>query len=235
MVSEKVPETIPASKARSSGRDLLAALRSPGELLNTFKAYFGLSRRRREPVDDRDSFRRFIETRASFIAQTSLYGYLRTRAGQRYPDLFDDDAFVVSINIAKWQIWLACLGDLGAYAGGMLLRQSEGDADRISGFMASIVDEILDAAGEPEDAGEEFTQHAALLRQRIVDCDWKAMEDGEGPFSESPGALVRWAPIVDSLKQLDEPIVRNSVRFRWQEVRREFRRSLDVTGVLGGQ
>ena len=31
---------------------------------------------------------------------------------------------------------------------------------------------------------------------------------------------------------LDEEIVRNSVRFRWQEVRRELRATLDVDAVL---
>jgi hypothetical protein len=38
---------------------------------------------------------------------------------------------------------------------------------------------------------------------------------------------------MDELKQLDEEIVRNSVRFRWQEVRRDFARHLDVQAVLG--
>jgi hypothetical protein len=49
---------------------------------------------------------------------------------------------------------------------------------------------------------------------------------------ESPPALVKWAPIIDELKRLDEAIVRNSVRFRWQEVRRDLRRDLDPAAVM---
>ena len=45
-------------------------------------------------------------------------------------------------------------------------------------------------------------------------------------------ALVEWAPIGDELKQYDAEIVRGSVRFRWQEVRRDLRRDLDAEAVL---
>jgi hypothetical protein len=71
-----------------------------------------------EPIATPEALARFLDTRASFIAQTSLYGYLRTRAGMRYPELFDDDPFVEGINIAKWHVWLDCLSDLAVYAGG---------------------------------------------------------------------------------------------------------------------
>ena len=36
----------------------------------------------------------------------------------------------------------------------------------------------------------------------------------------------------DELKQYDAEIVRGSVRFRWQEVRRDLRRDLDAEAVL---
>jgi hypothetical protein len=61
---------------------------------------------------------------------------------------------------------------------------------------------------------------------------WSEVPDNAVAFSESPGALVRWAPIMEELKQLDEDIVRNSVRFRWQEVRRDLRASLDAEALL---
>jgi hypothetical protein len=38
---------------------------------------------------------------------------------------------------------------------------------------------------------------------------------------------------MDELKELDEEIVRNSVRFRWQEVRSEIARHLDAQAVVG--
>lgn len=203
-------------------------------LRDALRDYFGSVgwRRRDEPVNDRASLARFLETRASYVAQTSLYGYLRTRAGMIYPQLFDDDAFVRSINIAKWHIWLACLSDLSVYAGGLLARHAS--ASEIGPLMEELVTAILGDTGTPADADQEFPAHAKRVCARLAGCDWAQVSDDETPFSESPTALIRWAPVVENLKQLDESIVRNSVRFRWQEIRRNLRYNLDADAVLRG-
>jgi len=196
--------------------------------------YFGLGRSRRDPpVVDENSLRDFLNTRASFVAQTSLYGYLRTRAGMRYPELFDDDPFVESINIAKWQIWLACLSDLSVFAGGLLLKHRNATAGMVGTLMQRLVNDILDETGIPEEAGSEFAAGAERVRARLAGCDWQSVTDDEGPFTQSPPALVRWAPIIKELKDQDEEIVTNSVRFRWQKVRQDLRNLLDADGVLG--
>jgi len=202
-------------------------------LWGALRDYFGSrNRRRNEPVSDRAGLRRFLETRASYMAQTSLYGYLRTRAGMIYPQLFDDDVFVHSINIAKWHVWLACLSDLSIYAGGLLAQRSRASSPEVGELMKELVAAILHDTGNPADAGGDFSAHAARVQARLAGCDWDGVGDDETPFSESPAALVRWAPVVDNLKELDEAIVRNSVRFRWQEIRRDLRNHLDAEAVL---
>ena len=76
--------------------------------------YVGIGRRQREvSITDVDTLSRFLGSRASHVAQASLYGYLRTRAGTRFPTLFENPDLLKSINFAKWHIWLACVSDLG--------------------------------------------------------------------------------------------------------------------------
>ncbi len=225
-----VPRHVPAERERFSWSDL-----RPDRLWDTVKSYIGASRRSRaEPIRDRAALRDFIDTRASHVAQTSLYGYLRTRAGMRYPELFEDDPFVAGINIAKWQMWLACVSDLAVFAGSRLAQHAPRDVGRVRFMMQGLVDEILEAAGSPSEAGDQFAAEAERVRQRIAHIDLLAVGDFEAAFTKSPTALVRWAPIMDELKELDEEIVRNSVRFRWQEVRRDLQRDLDPQAVLGG-
>jgi len=196
--------------------------------------YLGLGRSRRDPpVVNEESLREFLDTRSSFVAQTSLYGYLRTRAGMRYPELFDDDPFVKSINIAKWQIWLACLSDLSVFTGGLLLKHPRATSEMVGSLMQKMVNDILAKTGIPEEAGGEFAANAERVRARIAGCNWSNVTDDEGPFSQSPTALVRWAPVIKELKDHDEEIVRNSVRFRWQKVRQDLRNLLDADAVLG--
>jgi len=201
-------------------------------VFDALRNVYGARRARARAVVDRDCLRQFLETRASYVAQMSLYGYLRTRAGMRYPELFDDDVFVASVNIAKWQIWLACLADLAVYAGFLMLHRTNAPVEQIRELMRRVLDDALAAVGTPADAGPEFAPHADRVRARLALCDWRAIGDDASAFSESPDALVHWAPVVDELKQLDTEIVRNSMRFRWQEVRRDLRRDLDAARVL---
>jgi hypothetical protein len=241
MTTER-PSSVPASRRvvrrpRTDGDPAAPGARwswQPRAWLRTLLEYFGLARPKRlEPVVDAAGLSSFLGTRASFVAQTSLYGYLRTRAGMRYPELFDDDPFVASINIAKWHVWLACLSDLSVYAGGLLARSPQADPAQVGTLVCSLVDGILAQTGVPADAGAEFADHARQVRERLAGCDWRAVEDGEQAFSASPAALMRWAPVIDELKQLDEGVVTNSIRFRWQEVRRDLRACLDAPAVLG--
>ena len=205
----------------------------PAELWATLRSYLGLGREAaQEPVDTPEALARFLDRRASFVAQTSLYGYLRTRAGMRYPELFDDDPFVASINIAKWHVWLDCLSDLAVHAGSRLARQAPRELPRVARMMVVLVDDVLGRTGTPAEAGDAFAAHAERVRDRVARTDWLAVGKDDAAFSESPAGLVRWAPVMDELKELDEEIVRNSVRFRWQEVRRDLSRHLDAQAVL---
>ena len=188
---------------------------------------------RRRTIADIAALRHFLDTRASHVAQTTLYGYLRTRAGTRHPVLFEDDAFVVSINHAKWQMWLACLSDLSVFAGGLLARRSRAGAAAAGTAVRRAVDEILVHTGTPDDSGPLFAEGAEAVRSRLARCRFDAIGDDESAFTASPEALVRHAPIIPELMALDEEIVRNSVRFRWQEIRRELRATLDADAVLG--
>ena len=225
--------------------ELFAELR---RRLSVLAAYLGAGRTgRKQAIADIAALQHFLDSRASHVAQTTLYGYLRTRAGTRYPVLFENDAYVVSINHAKWQMWLACLSDLSVFAGGLLARHVKAAPEAAGVAVRRAVEDILEQTGTPADSGPLFAQGAEALRDRLNRCDWAALARSEGAltsgqgalaggeavFTESPEALVRHAPIIAELMALDAEIVRNSVRFRWQEVRREMRAALDADAVLG--
>lgn len=201
-------------------------------MLGAAADYLGLRRRSaRGTIATTVALADFIDSRASHVAQTALYGYLKTRAGTRFPELFESDAFVESINHAKWQVWAAALADLAVFTGGLITRRAEVESD-IGVLMTRMVDGILERTGTPPDSGPHFAEAVADLRARIGTCDWNALADDDSAFTQSPDALVQWAPIIEELKNLDADIVRNSVRFRWIEVRRELRAVLDAKALL---
>jgi len=189
-------------------------------------------RNRRERLADPAALQHFLTTRATFIAQTSLYGYLKTRAGISFPEVFANDTYAVSINIAKWNIWLACLADLAVWAGGLVAARTGASQAEIAPMMNTIVGAILDQTGVPGEAGPDYPRLADQVRERVRGCDWASVPDNATPFSESPEALVRWAPVIEEFMRTDEEIVRNSVRFAWQDIRRALRRDLDAEALI---
>ena len=169
---------------------------------------------RKRTIADVAALQHFLDTRASHIAQTTLYGYLRTRAGTRFPVLFENDAFVVSINHAKWQMWLACLSDLSVFAGGLLALRSRAGPAAAGAAVRRAVEAILERTGTPRTTRAPCSPRARRrCADRLSRCDWHALDDDESAFTASPEALVRHAPIIPELMALDEEIVRNSVRF----------------------
>ena len=56
---------------------------------------------RKPPVTTPEELREFIESRAGYTAQVTLYGYLKARVGTRYPSLIEDPEFASSMTIAR--------------------------------------------------------------------------------------------------------------------------------------
>lgn len=193
-------------------------------------------RRESAPLDSVSGLARFVSTRAAFIAQKTLYGYLKTRMGTRYPHMFEDDVFVQSINIAKLQVFAACLSDLALFAARRALRDAplddESDESRRRLALHCYRQGLSDNAGQAEGV-EAFSPAEAeeAFRRRLAFFDW---HDGLGDpdiFAESPAALVRWAPIAPELKKFDEEIVRNSVRFAWRDIRGQLEKRIDGPAI----
>lgn len=202
-------------------------------ILISLREYLGPHQRgRQKTVSNAGELRFFLDSRASHVSQTALYGYLKTRAGTRFPELFESDSFLVSINRAKWRVWLACLSDIAVYAGGLIAARSGASNEAIRDLIESAVESILEVHGIPDEADPDFQAGIQRVRTRVSMVDWSAVEDGPGPFTESPEALVAWAPVVDEFKELDGEIVRSSVRYRWVEVRRALRDILNAEALM---
>ena len=190
--------------------------------------YVGVGKQKKtQSIDDIDKLAEFIRSRASHVAQTTLYGYLRTRAGTRFPELFENPDILASINIAKWHVWVACVSDLSTFVGQLAFASSV-NADTINQVIPPALQLIFEQTGTPEEAGDDFQTSIDKAVNRINLCDWSQDRDDDTIFSQSPEALYYWSPIADELKERDENIVRNSVRFRWIDIRRSTRRQLDI-------
>ena len=169
-------------------------------------------------ITSKEDLQNFVQERAAHVTQTTLYGYIKTRIGTRYTAMIQDEKFSDSINIAKWNIYVAAIADLTLYVFSFLIDKKnlkENDAEEI--FNTIIEREIKNGLDKniSELAKKEFSL-------RVQSANWKNLHL-ENPFSSSGMALYKWAPIAEELKVLDKEIVLNSIKLKWNIVENEFK------------
>lgn len=184
------------------------------------------------PVPTLSDLVAFAETRSKFVAQTTLYGYVKTRAGTRYVSLMADDVFANSVNIAKWEIYLASLCDLAAYVAARTGRNQSAAPSEIRALAVHLVDTATINEEIPAERPQGFDDIRAAFAARAVATNWTEDLIGDAAFQGSLSALVEWAPIADELKINDVDIVKNSMRFKWKKVRDQFETLLDADAVF---
>ena len=206
---------------------------SLGDIVESWKALAKTLSFRRDngPIDDLAGIEHFVATRAAFVAQKTLYGYLKTRIGTRYPRVFDDPTFVRSINIAKYHVFAACLSDLAIYAVATALCSQEITDESRCDLAMRFFRRGLDDNSDDVPIEFRFDQAISTFADRLKITDWASDALRPGNFRESPCALLKWAPIADHLKNDDSEIVRNSIRFAWRDIREQFQRRLVQVAV----
>ena len=168
-------------------------------------------------INSKQDLQKFIQQRSAHISQTTLYGYLKTRMGHKFTVMVDDEVFSKSINIAKWNIYMVSLADCTFYVFSNLINEKnlkKNDSKEI--FLNIIEKEKENGLSEEiyERAKENF-----LKRYEKIDFNKYYLED---PFKESCFALYHWSPVADELKTLDEKIVLNSMKLKWNLIVDEF-------------
>ena len=169
-------------------------------------------------INSKEDLENFVQERSAHVAQTTLYGYLKTRIGTRYALMVEDEKFTESINIAKWNIYIAAISDLTFYVFSYLIDKKnlkENDSEKI--FLNILDKEFKNGLDKKiyENAKNEFIVKAKSINWHNYHLS--------NPFKESGLALYKWSPIADELKVLDKEIVLNSIMLKWNLVENEFK------------
>jgi len=189
--------------------------------LNDFKIYlFGLFKAfiPKKKIQTLDDLEIFIQTKSAWVSQVTLYGYLKTRMGTRYVLHFDNDEFMASVNLAKWNIYAVALQDLTFFTFSHLkVNSNYNEIDKAKEIFLKILDDEI-SNKMPLDIIEEAKKS---FNERLQNINWEVYYN-DLPFNPSALSLYKWAPIADELKNLDRKIVLNSVILKWDVVKKEF-------------
>lgn len=182
-----------------------------------------LGLRGEDPVATLHDLVDFIDSRAAYVSQVTLYTYVKARAGTQYPKLFENADFLTSLRIARWHIYGAAVCDLTLFSAAQLYVHAGLSAENARDFAADILDDILPNYLQDDIDSSQFFKMCKRGKQRAAMADWGTIATGPAAFQSSSDAVFRWAPIADELKCDDEEIVRNSIHLRWIGVRRDLK------------
>ena len=185
----------------------------------------------RSTINNTDRLVQFVHTRSAYVAQTSLYGYLKTRMGRKYVEIFKDPKFAPSLNTAKWQVFAACLSDLCVHSVALAAKQGELNADEAAELALQCYRQCIEQTFKGELAAGLAPAAVEDFEQRCRAAIWPNASVGANAFTRSPKALADASPVSEEFKRLDRHIVENSVRFRWNDVRHQLGRRLDAAAL----
>ena len=182
-------------------------------LFALFKAFIP-----KKKIKNLDDLENFIQTKSAWVTQVTLYSYLKTRMGTRYVLHFDNDEFMSSVNLAKWNIYSVALQDLTFFTFSYLkVNFNYQNIDQAKEIYLKILDDET-SNKMPLDIIEEAKKS---FNERFQNLNWDIYYK-DLPFNPSALSLYKWAPIAEELKSLDRKIVLNSMILKWDIIKQEF-------------
>ena len=182
-------------------------------LFAMFKAFIP-----KKKIKNLDHLEEFIQTKSAWVTQVTLYNYLKTRMGTRYVLHFENDVFMGSVNLAKWNIYSVSLQDLTFFTFSYLnVNFNFQEISKAKEIFNKILDDEI-SNKMPLDIIETARKS---FDERLEKINWNEYYQ-DLPFNPSALSLYKWAPIADELKKLDRKIVLNSVILKWGVVKKEF-------------
>jgi len=187
-------------------------------ILSLFKAFVP-----KKKIKNFYDLEEFVQTKSAWVSQVTLYGYLKTRMGTRYVLHFENDEFMKSTNLAKWNIYSVALQDLIFFIFSYLKTNfSFNETDKAKEIFFKILDDEVSNSMPLEIIDE--AKKSFIERLDVI--NWEKYFN-DIPFNKSALSLYKWAPIAEELKLLDRKIVLNSVILKWDVVKKEFRERIE--------
>ena len=182
-------------------------------LFSLFKAF--IPKKKIKTIDELENF---IQTKSAWVTQVTLYNYLKTRMGTRYVLHFDNDEFMASVNLAKWNIYSVALQDLTFFTFSYLkVNFNYQDTQQAK----EIFNKILDDETSNKMPLDIIMECKKSFDERLEKINWEIYYK-DLPFNLSALSLYKWAPIAEELKTLDRKIVLNSMILKWDIIKKEF-------------
>ena len=200
------------------------------EVFLTLRKKLGLAPR--PALDSLPALIDFTEKQSAYVSQVTLFGYIKTRAGTSWPKLFEDDTYLVSLRTARSHFFAACVSDLSLFFAARMFAGARLSAQDAAVLAVYIAESVLLNHHQEDIEPSAFDDMVETTRSRAGVMAWEQAATTATAFELSADTFMRWAPVTDEFKALDEEIMRNSLHLRWIGIRRDVKETLNIPDVL---
>jgi hypothetical protein len=189
--------------------------------------------RRPPPIVDRASLADFVDTRAAFLAQKSIWDYVRGRSGPYFTMIVKEQLFLEGVEIARWKNYPFGISIVGEMVHGVLLPLA-GPTAPLAQSICELALDVFDRYPVPAALGEEQWAKArtelATRCQQVALHPPKPVKDIPIPFAQ---VFFDNMPIHERLRENDFELIRNQLRVNLISMHRDFVKYANLPSVAG--
>ena len=188
--------------------------------------------RRPSPIAHRAALGEFLDSRAAFLSQKSIFDYARGRAGPYFTMIMKEKPLQELVEIARWKNYPYGLSIVAEMIHGVLLPEVR-DRLALVAALRAITLQAFDRYPVPEALGAEFWGEArkalALRCDQIALHPPKPVMDIPIPFAQ---VYFDNMPIHERLREQDFELIRNQLRVNLLSMHRDFTKRVKLGALV---
>lgn len=183
------------------------------------------------PIADRAALADFLDTRAAFLSQKSIFDYARGRSGPYFTMMLKEASFQANVEAARWKTYPFGLSILAEMVQGVL-RPVAGEPVRLAAGLREVAFDAFDRYPVPAPLDTEQWMRAradlALRIEQIPLHPPKPVKDIPVPFAQ---VYFDTMPIHERLRENDFALIRDHLRINLVSMHRDFAKRADLAAL----
>jgi hypothetical protein len=187
--------------------------------------------RRPPAIKDRASLADFLDTRAAFLTQKSIFDYVRGRSGPYFTMIIKEESFKAGLEEARWRDYPYGLSVVAELVHGILLPLT-GRPMELAATMRDLALEVFDRYPVPAALGAD--EWAEARKELAIRCDQIGLHPTKAakdiPVS-SAKVFFDNMPIHERLREQDFELITNQLRVNVISMHRDFLKYADLPAL----
>ena len=185
--------------------------------------------RKPEAIADREALQRFIDSRASFIAQKGIVEFCRVRAGVFWQKLFTEDEFRRALSYSCWQAYAPALALVCEMVEAALRPAAGIHRPRVEAAIVELARAAYMAYPLPEGFSEEgWSERFGIVSARMAEIAGQPSK----PVRDMPKGMAELVfgalPIHPSIVTNDADYIHNNIRMNLLRAHEDFLAAADL-------